>query len=380
MAEGRGGRTDAQPGDAVPLVDRPVLQLLGPSTGGIRRHVAALTLALRDRGWRVATAGPAGVLDGLGVDLDHVVPVPGGSDVRRAAAALTALRNVAADARLVHAHGLRAGWLAALVRPRRPVVVTVHNLVLDEAAGRSAAVLRRLEGVLPGRVDAVIAVSHGIADRFADAPPGRVTIIRPLGPPPHPQRTPAEVRDRLGVPPGAPLVVCVARLHPQKGLTTLVDASALLRDLVPGVCVAVVGAGPDEQALRGRIARLGLAGTVLLAGASPNAPDELAAADTVVCSSVWESGPLAVAEALALGRPVVSTPVGFVPELVVDGWSGRLVPVGSADALADAVAAVLTEPETAAGYGEHGRARVTDVLGPDRLVAAVEAVYRQVLR
>src|SRR5205814_8906904 len=97
-----------------------VVQLLGPSTGGIRRVVATLTAGLRGRGWEVVTAGPAGVLRGL-VDQDAVVPV----SPRRAAAARRALTPLFAGADLVHAHGLTAGWLAATVRHRPPLVVSV---------------------------------------------------------------------------------------------------------------------------------------------------------------------------------------------------------------------------------------------------------------
>ncbi|HKA05019.1 MAG TPA: glycosyltransferase family 4 protein, partial [Acidimicrobiales bacterium] len=107
-----------------------VLLVRGPSAGGIRNHVSALADGLRARGWRVRTADPDGgrAIDQRGVDL-------------------------------VHAHGLRMGWLASLVPRRKPLVVTVHNVVLDEVAGRSAWWQRRLEASLPGRVDGVIATS-----------------------------------------------------------------------------------------------------------------------------------------------------------------------------------------------------------------------------
>ena len=144
-----------------------MLELLGPSTGGIRQHVAWLTGALRERGWTVRTAGPPGVLDDL-VEQDAVVAVPRG---------WRALRGAIGRADLVHAHGLKAGWLASTVPRRPPLVVTVHNLVLDEVARRAAPVLRRLEGMLPGRVDAVIAVSDEIGRRFGAA--GNVHVSHP---------------------------------------------------------------------------------------------------------------------------------------------------------------------------------------------------------
>jgi glycosyltransferase involved in cell wall biosynthesis len=117
-----------------------------------------------------------------------------------------------------------------------------------------------------------------------------------------------------------------------------------------------------------------------LAGPSDNAPDELAAADLVVIPSVWESGPLVLAEALLLRRPVVATPVGMVPEVVRDGESGRIVPIGDARALADAMADLLGDPARADAMAEKGRAAVQRVLQADALVEATEALYRELLR
>ena len=102
----------------------------------------------------------------------------------------------------------------------------------------------------------------------------------------------------------------------------------------------------------------------------------LAAADVVAVPSLWESGPLVVAEALLLGRPVVSTPVGFVPELIDDGRAGGLlVPIGDAEAMASALTRVLADPEEGRRLGEQGRSRVGEQLDPDRLVDAVVARY-----
>jgi glycosyltransferase involved in cell wall biosynthesis len=357
-----------------------VLQLLGPSTGGIRRHVVELSRRLPDHGWTATIAGPAGVLGDHG-RLDHIVAVPSGPTPRLVSARRALRAAVAATgADVVHAHGLKAGWLATLAKLPVPVVVTVHNVVLDEAAGRSAGVLRALEVRLPARVAAVIAVSSGIAERFAGlAGADRIRTIRPVGPAPEPRRPSDKVRTDLGVTPGSPLVVTVARLHPQKDLPTLVHAAAWLRDRVPGVRVVVVGEGPDRLALTELITRLHLEDTVLLAGPSDDAADELAAADVVAMCSRWESGPLVVAEALTLGRPVVATPVGFVPELIDDGVSGRLVPVGDADALAGALGDALTDdPAHAAAAAAAGRAAVERILGPDRLVGDVAHVYDEV--
>ena len=356
-----------------------VVLLLGPSTGGIRRHVAELAARLSERGWDVVTAGPAGVLDGL-VPQDHVVDVPASSlAVGRAVRARAGLGRVlaGAGADLVHAHGLKAALVAATVRSRPPLVVTVHNLVLDEAAGPAAPVLRALEGALPRLADRVLAVSEGVAARFGGPP--RVEVVSAFAGSPRPACPPAEVRRRLGVPDDAPLVVAVARLHPQKGLSTLLEALALVRRRVPTVHAASVGEGPLEAELRARARELGL-DRVVFTGARANPADELAAADVVAIPSMWESGPLVLLEALQLGRPVVATPVGFVADYVVDGETGRLVPVGSPGRLADALVEVLEEPERSRALGQAGLRRVHERLAVDREVDRVVDAYQAVLR
>lgn len=336
-----------------------VLQLLGPSTGGIRKHVAWLAGELETRGWAVRTAGPRGVLDGVARQ-DAVVPVPLG---RRA------LVESIGRADILHAHGLKAGWLASTVRRRPPLVVTVHNLVLDEAAGRAAPVLRVLEGWLPRRADAVIAVSEEIGRRFGGRP--NVSVIPPAGPAPVVTRSRDDVRAELGVAPGERLLVAVARLHPQKDLPTLLDA---VRGL-DGVRLVVFGTGPDEAALRAMASEC-----VVFAGQRASVADEIAAADALVISSRWESGPLVLVEAMAVGTPVITTAVGLAPSLVRDRETGRLVPVGDAPALRRAIEDVLSAPDDARRMAHAAGALYGRTLSSDALASRIEAVYREVLR
>lgn len=357
-----------------------VLELLGTSTGGIRKHVAQLTDHLEERGWTVTVAGPEGVMEGAG-RLDAVVGVPFGLAPDELWRARRSLAAVVADRRpaVIHAHGLKAGWVAASLRRRPPVVVSVHNLVLPEVAGRSYRVLRRLETMLPARVEAVVAISDEVARRFTGvAGAGRITVVPPIGPSPEVRRSASEVRAELGVGPDEHLLVTAARLNPQKGIDILLEALALLRGQVAGVRSVVFGEGAARDSLLARAEELGLGDVVHLAGSRPSVADELAAADVVVVPSRWESGPLVVFEALHLGRPVVTTAVGAAPRVVVDGVTGRLVPVGDAPALARAIGSMLEDPASAGRMAAAGRELAKERYGPDALVDGVEAVYRRV--
>ena len=359
-----------------------VLQLLGPSTGGIRRHVGALAAALAARGWGVVVAGPAGAMDGIR-PLDLVVPIPATLRPLGLLTAVRHLRDASDGVALVHAHGLKAGWVAVASsrtrRRRAPVVVTVHNLILDETswaggavhagAGAQGAQAGRRPGGGLARGGRLCPSAH-VASGPGDPAVGAAREAR---------RPREEVRARLGAGAGQALVVCVARLHPQKGLPTLIEAAALLAGRGVALRVAIIGEGPLAGELGGLIRSRELEAVVVLAGPSDNAPDELAAADVVVIPSVWESGPLVLAEALALSRPVVATPVGLVPEVIHQGVGGRIVPVGDARALADAVAALLADPGAAATMAAAGRQAVEQVLGAEALVDATEELYRELL-
>lgn len=356
-----------------------VLQLLGPSAGGIRRHVALLTSELNARDWSVRVAGPPGVMDGIGQQ-DADVAIPNNLSAGAVLKARTSLARVAPHADLIHAHGLKAGLLASTTRMGKPLVATVHNLVLDEAAGRVARVLRHLESTLPRRVDKVIAVSQQIAERFSDVRGvAKVVVIAPVSRPPQVGRDRAAVREALGVAPDERLVVCAMRFHPQKDITSLVRAIDMIRERVPKLRAAIVGDGPEDAAIRSLVTELKLDDIVVMPGFSANAADELAAADVVASPSLWEGNPIMVGEALKLGRAVVATDVGDVATLIEDDVTGRLVPKQSPAALAEALADLLSDPERAAKLAEKGRARAESVLGVDTIVTQIEDVYRELL-
>lgn len=347
-----------------------VLQLLGPSAGGIRRHVAALTAELRRRGRPIDVAGPPGVMEGL-IPLDHVVTVPARARPLTAVRAARAVRAIG-EGRILHAHGLKAGAVALAGRRGRPVVVTIHNLVLDEVAGASAWWQRHLEQEVVIRADQVIAVSDEMAGRLARAD---IAVIPPVAPAPVVERGRDEVRRALGVSDEDPLVVCVARLHPQKDLPTLVAGVPALLERMPRAQVRIVGDGPERSRLADAIVRAGVAHSVALAGPSPNGADEMAAADVVVLSSLWEGNPVVIGEAMRLGRPVVATDVGAVSMLIRDGVTGRLVPPRAPDLLGCAIADVLLDPTQTARLVEAATHEVEERLGTDVLVDAVERVY-----
>jgi len=350
------------------------VELLGPSTGGIRAHVGELSRRLGARGWTVVVAAPAGVMAGAGrqdVDVD-VAWAPSPARLRRARAAL---RRACEGADVVHVHGVTAAALALTLRRRPPVVLTIHNVVAGTQRRWRARLLAVLERAIVARCDHVVVISPEIDRIAARAVGARRSSVLPVAPPRQVTRAPADVRAEHRVAPDAPLLVAVARLHPQKDLPTFLRACARVRDAAPGLRALVVGEGPARRELEALRTALHLDRVVTFTGWRPNPVDEMAAADVVVLSSRWEGSPLAVAECLALGRPLVSTAVGTVTHHLADGVSACIVPVGDDAAVADAVVGLLRDPDLAARIAAAGRRVAASTFDPERLVAGVEAAY-----
>ena len=185
-------------------------------------------------------------------------------------------------------------------------------------------------------------------------------------------------REALGLP-ASPLVVCVGRFSPEKRHQDLVDAWTLVRQRAPDAMLALVGDGPLRAEIEASVAQKGLAGAVRFCGFQADAAPYIAAADIVVVCSSTEGMPNAVLEAMAHGRCVVATRVGGIPELVVDGETGQLVPPLDVPALARAIADLLGDAARREAYGAAGRARVRERFAMPRVTAAVAATYEELL-
>ena len=384
MAEPAGPLPGADATDR-PLSGRRIAEVLATSTGGVGTHVRSVLPALTAAGAAVAVCGPAATDRLFGFSADGAfrpVEISAGLAPTADARAVAALRRATADADLVHAHGLRAGLVAAAARrlsgSRAPLVLTLHN-ALPEGGGALRRVLRIAERATIRAADVVLAASGDLADNARRLGATDVRVA-PVSAPalPAPARDRAAVRAELGLAEQRPLVVAVGRLHRQKGYDVLLDAVArwTAGDRLPHPpLVAIAGDGPLEAELGARIAAGRL--PVVLLGRRDDVADLLAAADLCVLPSRWEARSLTAQEALRSGTPLVATRTGGLPELLGD--AAELVPVGDAEALARAVADVLTDPARAATLAESGRRRAAE--WPDEAATArrLVAVYRELL-
>lgn len=198
-------------------------------------------------------------------------------------------------------------------------------------------------------------------------------------------RIPPEVRAAAVPPPDPstpPTVGYLGRLEWYKGVHDLLRALVPVRASVPDVRLDIAGAGPARGTLERLAASLGVSDRVTFRGPVSGPAKEAwfrAVHVVAVPSNMWENFPLVALEALTRGRPVVATQIGGIPDIVDDGASGVLVPIGNPPALAEALVRLLKDPPRAQAMGAAGRARTLARFTPEAHVARLLAVYDAVL-
>ena len=325
---------------------------------------------------------PAGVTAGTRSDagVPHFAAVEIADRPRpsRDLAAVLRLRRLLARSRpdIVHAHGLRAGALAALAigsgTARPGLVVTVHNAA--PAGGPAGAVYRLLEHLVARKAGQVLCVSGDLEARMRRLGArnvARAVVPAPPAPPDVSAETLAGLRSELGIG-RAPVILAVARLAPQKGLDTLVEAAGHWQDRGPAPLLVIAGTGP----LQAELARRAEAGQVRsrFLGHRDDVPALLAAADVVVLPSVWEGQPLIVQETLRAGKPLVASRVGGIPDLTGED-AALLIPPGDAAALSAAVLSVLDDPALSARLSESAIKQAGTLPSEDDALDAAMAAY-----
>ena len=331
---------------------RRILQVCGSAAGGVRAHLADCARLLAADGHDVIVEAPAAVLDGLDIEPARAEPLEiGPRPSLNDTLAVARLRRLGRRADVLHAHGLRAGALAALAlgrrrRGRTRLVVTLHNLTVG---GRLTTLVGdRLERLIARRADLVLAVSPDLAERAQDlgTPHVELAIIPAVPPqqPAEPGASDAAAAEDAWPRSGARLLT-VARLAPQKGLPLLLEAAAILsREVDAGRLTAftwaLAGDGPGREQAAERIAAEQL--PVILLGRRSDAPALMEVADVVVQTSLWEGQPLTIQEALRAGTAIVATDVGGT---AVTARGGAVLVAPQAQAIAEALRTLLSDPE-----------------------------------
>ena len=378
-----------------------VLELSAQAAGGVRAHIRQVSQLLAKDGHQVLLAGPGNVISPtpgavagacLRTYQIDIGARPSGADLK----ALRQLKQLAATAQVIHAHGLRAGALAVLAVKRLPaakrprVVVTLHNLPVGSAPTRLVG--KALHLVVVKGADYVLTVSPDLLEKAKQLglKAGEIAVVPApargcmdhVAQPEISQDSAQSLDAGSGVDSGsgygassdtdcdaAPCLLTIARLAPQKGLDLLLEAATLIKQRGIDFTWLVAGDGPLKAQLNQQIAAADL--PVKLLGRREDIGALLAQADVVVQTSYWEGQPLTLREAMQAGRAIVATDVGGSAYTLAG--CGQLVEP-QAGPLADAVVAVISDPKRRETLEAASRAAVAKIPGETQLREQLDRV------
>lgn len=350
--------------------------------GGAERILASLVRGLRGRGYEPVVCclyEPGEVGEELA--REGVEVVSGVMRSRRDAAGVLRLSRMLRRRRIdvLYMNNQPAtqlwGTLAATLARTRLVVTALHFTARDSGKNR------RLNRFTARGVDLWITISHVQKRRLVEregVPSGGAVTVVPNGVDverfARGATARAATRAALGIPGDAPVAGIVAGLRAEKNHSVFLKAARRVLDRRPDARFLVVGDGDRRQALEREAGDLGVDGATSFLGIRHDTPELIGACDVGVLSSSFgvETSPVTLLEFMSAGKPVVSTDVGAVREIVVEGVNGFVVPEDDDEALAAALLRVIEDEALAAKMGDAGRAHVTERFSLDRMVTRTE--------
>lgn len=285
---------------------------------------------------------------------------------------------------IVQVNSSRDSWIgslaARLVSPR-PNVIRIRHISTPLNRNLTTQLLyRRLVDmvVVTGgeRTRRDLIERDGLAaDRVAGFPIG-IDVAHFAPAPPDP-----DLRRELGLPPGQLLVGLISYLRTYKGHDYFIEAAARILASRSDVTFLIVGEGPEEASIRARVEDTGHRAGIRMLGFREDLLNIFRSLDVFAIPSVeGDTIPQVLMQALAMGIPVVSTTVGSIPDVVLDGKTGFVVAPRDAEALADRITVLLDDAGLRARMATEGRALVVGSYSIDKMLDRMEAVYRQLLR
>jgi glycosyltransferase involved in cell wall biosynthesis len=359
-----------------------VVEVLATGTnGGAQEHLYSLLTRIDRERYDVSVVAlsPGSAVRKLQRAGFSVLVIDEPDDAIAVGALAAYLVEVRAD--VIHNHmfraetiGTRAAMALAEIGHRRPYVVsTVHSSRIRSQDDRQL-----LRDLTP-HMDQLIAVSQMVERKLLDegrttAPVTRiyngVDLSRYEA-----QEACCTLPEEYGMEPGSQLVGVVARLEPEKGHPTLLEAWPEVLRAVPDTYLLIVGEGSRREALEAQARELRIAHRVVFTGRRDDVPAVTAALDVAVLPSYREAQGLSILEAMALSRPVVASNVGGIPEMIQDGITGLLVPPHDAHALAGAITRLLRDHSYADTLGRAGHDLVHDRFCIELMVEAIQTIY-----
>jgi glycosyltransferase involved in cell wall biosynthesis len=349
---------------------------MGGAESVLRNLIMQITKAHPDAQLEVAVLNEVGhfgrLLAGDGISI-RCLGGRGKYDPRLVTRLAAYLREGSFD--LVHVHLFPAHYVAAccsLLVPGQKWVYTEHD---EWNRRRDRRLFRVLESAVYSRYERVVAVSKMAEETLSHWLPqvrGKTLTIQNGVP------IPAIAKDGGVVPTGRELQFLYAgRLLHKKGVDVLLRALSVMKR--PNFALTIAGDGDQRQVLERMSADLHLSSRVRFLGVRHDLPELMRAADCLVMPSRWEGLPMVMLEAMALGLPVIATPVGGIPEVIEDGINGYLVPLEDTSALARRLDSIVENPGALPSIGRLARERIIEEYSVEKMAEKHWLLYREVL-
>ena len=309
------------------------------------------------------------------------LPIRSHADIQLPGLLRQHFRNAQPD--LVHTHLIHADLYGLPAANRAGVAHAISSRHNDDAFRRQP-LIRWLNQRAMGKANRVIAISEAVG-RFVRNVEGItadkvVTVHYGLEPPKIPLNARADARARLGIANDVLLIGAFGRLVAQKGFDVLLDAAARVREAHPAMQLVIVGDGPLRADLEAQAASLNLGDTVTFAGWIDDARTLMPACDIITVPSRWEGFGLVTLEAMGYSVPLVASRASALPEIIINGETGLLVPPEDARTLADALTRLFADSSLRDQLGKAGCDRLHDTFSVERMVQATLDVYQSVLK
>jgi glycosyltransferase involved in cell wall biosynthesis len=355
---------------------------------GAEAHLLILLPALRERGFdiRVLFIAPvngegedfASALESAGVPVERV-PIRRHGSPGLMWTLSRVLRRQKPDIAHIHLYHAELWGIPAARLARVPAVIASRH---NDDPRRSRFPLSLIYRGLWRLTDIGICISESVRRMVLaeGAPPDRLRLIPyglPARPPVDKAAARASLRQSLGLPPDALLFGAVCRLLDWKGVQDAIAAFARISVRQPEAHLIIAGDGPYRAALETLAAALGVAPHVHFLGWQPQTAAIFAGLDVFLAPSHREGFGIVTLEAMNESTPVIASRAGALPEIIVDGETGLLVPPKSPQQLADAMEALATDPARRAAMGEAGQRRGSVAFAAGKMVNATAALYEE---
>ena len=354
---------------------------------GTERHLADLAQGLKHSGVDVCVACPARsplarISASHGIRI-LAIEKKGNLDMRAITTLVRLLRSGELD--IIHAHNGRTAFLAAIAKAiarRGRLVFTQHFLAPAHLArkGFRGGLSRLAHHGIARTCDRIVAISQAVSNAMVEqnaAAKEKIFVIRNgIQKPDRSRLLPATAtRAELGIGAGSYLIVCVARLEPEKDLGSLIAAMEIVAARLPRALCVIAGDGSQKPLLQAAVDRRGLGKNVLLLGFQEDTASLVHAADLFVLPSPAEPFGLAILEAMALGKPVIAMRAGGPMEILEDEVTGVLCPPRAPIVLAESILCLADDPCLSIKMGAAGEARFLEAFTVERMVRSTLAAY-----